>query len=146
VKDFHIAIGILSIVLYAVAAGVGAFRYWRVEVSTWFWRFLRAGQAVVLVEVLDGGAWTLTGRHTSSLHVLYGVLPLLVSFIAEALRAASAEMVLGARGLEGAEDVRRLPPDEQQVVAISIVQRELGVMTLAAIVIIVLLARAAGTA
>lgn len=145
-KDFHITVGILSIVLYATAAVLGALRYRRVEPSTWFWRFLRLGQAVVVVEVIDGGVWKLTGGHTPGLHVLYGALPLLVSFIAEALRVASAEMVLAARGLQGAEEVRRLPPDEQQVVALSIMQRELGVMTLAAVVIIVLLARAAGTA
>jgi hypothetical protein len=65
--------------------------------------------------------------------------------LAEQLRAASASMVLAARGMSSAAEVGRLPEDEQRVVALSIVQREQGVMALAAIVIVVLLARAAGT-
>jgi hypothetical protein len=74
------------------------------------------------------------------------VLPLLVSFIGEQLRLVSAEMVLGSRGFESAAEVGRLPSEEQRVVALAIIQREIGVMALAAIVMTVLLARAAGTA
>jgi len=80
------------------------------------------------------------------LHYVYGVLPLLVSFIAEQLRLASAQMVLDGRGLENAAAVGRLDRDEQHVVVRSIVLREMGVMALAAIVMLVLLIRAAGTA
>ena len=39
----------------------------------------------------------------------------------------------------------QLPESEQRVVVMSILQRELGVMVLAALVILVLLIRAAGT-
>jgi hypothetical protein len=78
--------------------------------------------------------------------VLYGVLPLLVALIAEQFRISSAQMVLSARGFESAQEVGRLPEDEQRVLAMSIVQREIGVMALAALVNVVLLARAAGTA
>ena len=38
-----------------------------------------------------------------------------------------------------------LPEEEQRLVVVRIVQRELGVMVLAALVILVLLVRAAGT-
>jgi hypothetical protein len=55
-------------------------------------------------------------------------------------------MVLTARGFETAQEVGGLPADEQRVIALSIVQREIGVMALAALVNVVLLARAAGTA
>ena len=55
-------------------------------------------------------------------------------------------MVLDSRGHESAAAVGELPEDEQRLVVVSIVQRELGVMVLAAAVIVVLLARAAGTA
>jgi hypothetical protein len=111
-----------------------------------FWVLLRAGQACTVLSVALGGVAQLTGRHAPGLHILYGVLPLLVSFIAEQLRLVSAEMVLGARGFESAEEVGRLPGDEQRLVALAIIQREIGVMTLAALVMVVLLARAAGTA
>ena len=55
-------------------------------------------------------------------------------------------MVLDSRGFESAAEVGELPDDEQRSVVTAIVQREMGVMTLAALVIVVLLARAAGTA
>ena len=86
-------------------------------------------------------------KESSSLHLIYGLLPLAVSFIAEQLRIASAQMILDARGHESA--ARRwqsCPPTEQRLVVIlTIVQREIGVMVLAALVIVVLLVRAAGT-
>jgi hypothetical protein len=88
----------------------------------------------------------LLGHKPSSLHVIYGLLPLLVSFIAEQLRLASAQMVLDAQGYESSAEVGKLPSDEQQAVVLAIVQREMGVMAIAALVVVVLLARAAGTA
>lgn len=145
-KAVHIALGIAAISLTGVAALFGAWCYWRVRRSVWFWRILRASQVLVILQVLLGGVLRLLGHKTPSLHILYGVLPLLVSFIAEQLRIASAQMVLDARGHASAEDVGRLPPDEQQVVVLSIVQREIAVMALASVVNVVLLARAAGTA
>ena len=54
-------------------------------------------------------------------------------------------MVMDGRGFESAAEVGALEPEEQRVVVMTIVQRELGVMVLAAIVMTVLLARAAGT-
>jgi hypothetical protein len=42
--------------------------------------------------------------------------------------------------------VGSLPAEEQEGVVIAIVQREIGVMAIAALVVVVLLARAAGTA
>ena len=52
-------------------------------------------------------------------------------------------MVLDARGFESAQAVGRLPAIEQQDVVRAIVRREIGVMALAALVIVVLLLRAA---
>jgi hypothetical protein len=146
VKDVHIAVGVLSIALNGVAALYGAWCWWRAEQSAWFWRVLRAGQAVIVVQAALGGVLVLTGHKPPSLHVVYGLLPLLVSFMGEQLRLASAQMILDSRGFESSADVGELPQDEQRAVVVAIVQRELGVMTLAAIVIVVLLARAAGTA
>jgi hypothetical protein len=68
-----------------------------------------------------------------------------VAFLAEQLRLASAQMVLDARGYESARAVGELPEDEQQSVVVSILRREIGVMALAALVVVALLARAAGT-
>ena len=143
--DVHIAVGVVAIALSAAAALWGAFCWWRVRRTVLFWQLLRAAQIVIVVEVALGGALLAIGRKTPGLHVLYGVLPLLVSFIAEQLRVASAQMVLDSRGIESAAAVGELEQEEQHAVVVAIVQRELGVMVLAAIVIVVLLARAAGT-
>lgn len=146
VKEVHIVVGVLAIALNTVACLYGAWCWWRANRSVWFWRLLRAGQIVVVIQVALGGVLLLLGKKAPGLHVLYGVLPLLVSFMAEQLRISSAQMVLDARGLEGAAAVGKLPAEEQHGVVRAIVQREMGVMVLATLVIVVLLARAAGTA
>jgi hypothetical protein len=146
VKDVHIAVGSLAIGLTAVAGGWGAWRYWRAEPSTLFWRLLRAGQVAIVLEAALGGVLELQHKHVSSLHLIYGLVPLLVAFVAEQLRIASAQMVLDARGFESADEVGQLPEGEQRSLVLAILLREMGVMVLAAIVIVVLLARAAGTA
>jgi hypothetical protein len=145
-KDVHVVVGVLAIALTSTAALYGAFRWWRTQPSAWFWRLLRAAQIVIVVQAALGGVLVLQGHKPPGLHVLYGLLPLLVSFIGEQLRIASAQMVLDARGFESAAEVGKLPDDEQRTVVVAIVQREMGVMVLAAAVIVVLLARAAATA
>jgi hypothetical protein len=142
----HLVVGVLAISLNAAAGLYGAWCWWRVRTSVWFWRILRAGQAVVILQVLLGGVLVILGHKPSGLHVLYGVLPLLISLIAEQLRIGAAQMVLDSRGFESAAAVGSLPEEEQRVVMLSIIQREVGVMALAAIINVVLLARAAGTA
>ena len=145
-KDVHIAVGSALIALSAATGLWGAWRWWRVEPSHLFWRLLRTSQVVLLIQVALGGILLLEGKKPPSLHVLYGLLPLAVSFIGEQLRISSAEVILAAQGFESAADVGKLPEDEQQSVVLAIVRREMGVMTLAALVIVVLAARAAMTA
>jgi hypothetical protein len=145
-KDAHIVLGSIAIGLNAAAGGWGAWRYFRAEPSRWFWRLLRAAQASILATIVLGGVVLAIGHKAPNLHYIYGVLPVLVSFIAEQLRLASAQMVLDARGFENASAVGALPEDEQRVLVRSIVLREMGVMALSALVILVLLIRAAGTA
>jgi hypothetical protein len=128
-----------------VAAAWGAWCWWRVRASPWFWRLLRASQVAVVLEAALGGVLILIGHKSPGLHTLYGALPLLVSFFAEQLRISSAQMVLDQRGFESTQAVGQLPADEQEVVVVSILQRELGIMVLALLVNVVLLARAAMT-
>src|SRR5437764_6456322 len=145
-KQVHLVVGVITIVLSGVAGAWGAWCWWRVRSSPWFWRVLRASQAAVVVQAALGGVLLLTGHKPGNLHVLYGILPLLVSFIAEQLRVSSAQMVLDQRGYESAAAVGRLPAEEQQQVVTAVMQREVGVMALAAVVNVLLLARAAMTA
>jgi hypothetical protein len=140
----HVALGLATTVLFAAAGVLGAWRWYRVEPSGMFWKLLRAAQAVLLLEVLDGGLLLALGRSPSDdLHYVYGLLPLAVSFVAEQLRIAAAETVLAARGYDSAQAVGSAPGAEQQSVVLAIVRRELGVTALAALVITGLLLRAA---
>jgi hypothetical protein len=145
VKLLHLAVGVLSIALMGGAGVWGAWCWYRVRHSRLFWRLLRAGQVTVVIEAALGGVLVLMGRKESGLHLIYGLLPLGISFVAEQLRIASAQMILDSRGFASNAEVGKLPESEQRVVVVSIVQRELGVMVLAALVILVLLIRAAGT-
>ena len=144
-NEVHIVCGIAAIAFNALAGCWGAWAWWRALPSPSFWRVLRCSQVAVVAEAIAGGIFYLTHRHVPGLHVLYGVLPLAISFIAEGLRATSAQLVLDKHGHASAQEVGKLPPDEQRAVVVEIVRREIGVMTLSALVIVGLLARAAGT-
>jgi hypothetical protein len=146
VKQVHLVVGVLAIAAWGVTALYGAWCWWRVSSGPGFWRLLRAAQVVLLVQVALGGVLVALGHKPPGLHVLYGVLPLAVSLIAEALRAASAQTILDARGYESAQAVGKRPAEEQRAVVMAILRRELGLMTIAALVIVVLLLRAAQTA
>jgi heme A synthase len=145
-KSVHLVVGLSAIGLNAAAALYGGWCWWRGKTSDWFWRILRAAQGVVVLQVLLGGVLVATGHTPKGLHVIYGLLPLLVSLFAEQLRIGSAQMVLESRGHESAQAVGRLPEDEQHGVVMAIVQREIGVMALSALINVVLLGRAAMTA
>lgn len=145
-KDVHVVLGVIAIGSNTIAALYGGWCYLRFNTSRGFWRVLRAAQISVVVEAAFGGVLELTGHKTSSLHILYGVLPLLVSILAESLRASTAQMVLDARGFESNDEVGQLPAEEQRALVTTILQREIGVMALSAVVVVVLLARAAATA
>ena len=144
-EQVHLVVGVLTILLTGVAGAWGAWCWWRARSSPWFWRLLRASQVAVVIQAALGGVLVLTGHKPPGLHVLYGVLPLLVSFFAEQLRVSAAQMVLDQRGFESAKEVGKLPAEQQQAVVVAILQRELGFMVIAALVNLVLLGRAAMT-
>jgi hypothetical protein len=145
VKIVHIVVGVVCIVLFGAAMLWGAWCWYRHRQSKLFWRLLRAGQAAIVVEVAIGGVLVTIGKKESSLHLIYGLLPLAVSFLGEQLRIGSAQAVLDQRGFESAAAVGERPEAEQREVVAAIVERELGVMVLTALVVFALLIRAAGT-
>jgi hypothetical protein len=146
VKDVHLVVGVVTISLNAAVAVLGGWEWWQARSDRWFWWVLRAAQLAVVVQVALGGILLALGHKASNLHYLYGALPLLVSLLAEQLRAVSAQMVLDARGFRSAQAVGKLPESEQRALVTTIIQREVGVMALAALVVVVLLVRAAQTA
>jgi hypothetical protein len=143
VRDFHIALGTALIVFNALAGLWGAVQWWRGATSRVFWPLLRIGQALVLVEAIDGGVLVLQGRELPNLHLIYGLVPLAVSFVAEQLRLAAADQVLAQRDLEGRADVERLAPEDQRALVLAILRREMGVMAASAVVVALLGLRAA---
>jgi hypothetical protein len=143
VTAFHAALGAALVLVNLLAGALGTWQWWRAGTGRAFWRLLRAGQALVALQALDGGILVASGRDLPDLHLVYGLTPLVVSFLAEQLRLASADAVLQARGLEDAQAVGRLPEREQRGVALAIFRRETGVMAASALVVAVLGLRAA---
>jgi hypothetical protein len=112
-----------------------------------FWLLLRVGQGSALTFAIAVGSLAAAGKHPSEdLFYLYALLPLVIAFVAEQLRVASAQAVLDQRGLDDAAAVGQLPEGEQHAVVAAIVRREIGVMALSAVVVVFLALRAAGTA
>jgi hypothetical protein len=133
--------------LNAVPAALGGWRWYRGQGSRAFWIALRVGQLGAVLYAAAVGVLAAAGRGSSEhLFYLYALLPLAVAFVAEQLRVASAQTVLDQRGLQNAQAVGALPEQEQHAIVAAIVRREMGVMTLSALVVVFLAWRAAETA
>ena len=136
----HLVVGLSVIVLNGAAFAIGGIAWFRRESSVPFWYLLRAAQVAVFVQALLGGLLVFTGHEASDdLHYLYGILPLVVSFLAEGARTGAAQRELGEVEFEA------LSADSQQTLAIAIVRREMGIMAVSCGVILFLALRAAGT-
>lgn len=136
----HIAVGVCLIALNAAAGIVGGIAWYRDRPSIPFWYLLRAAQVSVFVQALLGGILVVTNHEPKEgLHYLYGVLPILVSFIAEGARADAAQREVGET------DYENLPQADQEALAFAILRREMGIMAVSCWVIFFLALRAAGT-
>ena len=137
----HVAAGIAVLATNLIAGAWGGVAWLRRQPSVGFWYALRVAQGAVVLQVGLGAILLLSGHEADNgLHYVYGVLPLLVSLLAEAARAGAAD-----RELIGL-DFDSLPPDRQRLIALAIVRRETGVMAVSALVILLLALRALGTA
>ncbi len=136
----HIAVGICLIALNATAGIVGGIAWYRDRPSISFWYLLRAAQVSVFIQALLGGLLVVTNHEPKEgLHYLYGILPIVVSFIAEGARADAAQREVGET------DYENLPQADQESLALAIVRREMGIMAVSCGVIFFLALRAAGT-
>lgn len=131
--------------LALAAAVAGGLDWWRGGTARAFWLLARATQVVVAVAALLGAVLLLgAGESGRGLQYAYGPIAAGVSFAAEQLRVASAETVLEALGYSGAADVGREPEEVQHAVVAAIARREVGIVTAAMAVIVVLALRGAG--
>lgn len=136
----HVVVGCAVIALNLVAFALGGVAWYRDRPSIPFWYLLRAAQAAVFLQAMLGALLVFTGHKPGeSLHYLYGILPLVVSLIAEGARAGVAERELGD------VDFEALSTGDQQSLALAIVRREMGIMAVSCGVILFLALRAATT-
>jgi hypothetical protein len=140
----HVWLGLAMVAVNLLAGVVGAVAWWRVEPSRPFWPLLRAGQALAVIVAAYGGVLYAQGNEVPDLHLIYGLMPLGIAFVAEQLRLTSAQTVLDQRGLENSQAAAALPERQQRSVVLAIVRREIGVMAASALVIALLGLRAAG--
>ena len=133
-------VGIAVLVANAVAEGWGVVGWLRKDAraSIVFWPLLRVAQATVVVEAVFG--FLLLARGDSapdSLHVAYGVAPLVITVVSEAMRAGIA-----SRELADVDDVDALERGQQVALAKRVALGEMGVMTVGALLILTLALRA----
>ena len=134
----HAVLGVAVLAANLLAAGWGGAAYLRREPSVVFWYLLRAAQAFVVVQVVLGFALYAQGeRAPDDLHLIYGISPLVVTLFSEGMRIGVAQ-----RELEEVDDVEALDRREQAALARRVVLREMGVMSLGALLIVTLSLRA----
>jgi len=140
VTTVHLILGIAVLVTNLAAGAIGAEAWLRHRPSVLFWYVLRVAQAAVVLQLAAGSILLLLGHEApDGLHYVYGVLPLVVTLLAEAARAGAAEHELSGMDFES------LPTARQKLVVNAIVRRETGIMAVSALVVLGLALRAAGT-
>jgi len=99
--EVHLVVGCALIALNLAAFAFGGIAWLRSRPSIPFWYLLRAAQVSVFIQAMLGGLLVLTGHEPDeSLHYLYGILPLVASFLAEGARAGAAQRELGEVAFE----------------------------------------------
>ena len=137
--EIHLAVGVALLILNLAAGIWGAVAWLGERASVFFWYLLRAAQVSVVLQLFLGLTLLLFGHEADDpLHYMYGSAPLLVSLFAEGMRAGAAE-----RELPEDVDFKALEPTQQRTIALRIVRREMGIMTIAALLIAALAFRAA---
>jgi hypothetical protein len=132
-------IGAITVLVANLVAGVwGALSWYRRKPSVGFWYVLRVAQIAVVIQLAFGAILVLEGRVApDGLHYLYGVLPVVVSLLAEGARALASQHELEGLDLEALDERRR------RAVAMAISRRETGIMAVSCLVILGLAIRAA---
>ena len=141
---FHIALGVAVVLVNLGAGAYGTWGWWYWRDAPGFWPLLRAGQLLVALAAADGAVLSATGHDLPPLHLVYGLTPLGVSFLAEQLRAVAAQTELDRRNLDGRDAVAALPEAQQRELVRAILRREVGVMAASALVVALLGVRASG--
>ncbi len=137
--EVHLVVGIALLLANLVAGVWGGVAWLQSRPTVGFWYALRVAQVLVVLQAMLGLIVIWLGSEGDGLHILYGALPLLVSFLAELARAGAAQIELGELDFEALDEA------QQREVALAIVRREMGIMAVSCLVIFFLALRAAGT-
>ena len=136
--EVHLVLGVAVIALNLAAGVWGAVAWLRREASVRFWPLLRTAQGAVIAQVLLGALLLIGGKEAEDgIHYMYGAAPLVVNLFAEGMRVGAAQREIGERDFES------LGREEQRETALAIVRREMGIMTIAALLVAALSFRAA---
>ena len=143
-SSVHEFLGWVAIGLNVGAAALGGVAWLLRRNPRPFWWLLRGGQGLIMLEAVIGAALLLDGRDLPRLHLVYGLTPIAVAFLAEQLKLLAAQTLLDKHDLESGADVAKLPDADQRAFITAVLRRELGVMATSAFVVAVLAARAQG--
>ena len=108
-SDLHSGLGALAIGLNVLAAVIGLVAWIANRNPRVFWLVLRAGQGLIMLEAVTGAALLLDGKDLPRLHLVYGLTPIAVAFLAEQLKLLATQTLLDKRGFEGGADVAEAP-------------------------------------
>jgi hypothetical protein len=137
--EVHLVTGVLVMALNLAAGAWGGAAWLANRPSVSFWYLLRAAQISVVVQVVLGALLLVAGREAvDGIHYMYGTAPLLVSIVAEGMRAGATQREIPEKAA-----FDKLPGAQQRIVALRIVKREMGIMTAACLLIVAFAVRAA---
>ena len=137
--EFHLGVGVAVLALNFAAGVWGAIAWLTDRPSVFFWYLLRGAQVSVVFQVLLGTLLLAAGHEANDpIHYMYGSAPLLVNLFAEGMRAGAAQ-----REIPAGVEFESLGTSEQRTIALRIVRREMGIMTIATLLIVAFVFRAA---
>ncbi|MFZ9669097.1 MAG: hypothetical protein ACO3CR_04510 [Solirubrobacterales bacterium] len=139
-ETVYMLAGLLAIGLNLTAGLAGGLAWTRNSISASFWPLLRSAQLFAALFVLvETGLYVAGARAEYGLHYLYGFLPLVAMFLAEGMRSSVGRLELGERELSSLDE------EEKASLAMAIIRRETGVMTVSCFVVAFLVWRAIET-
>lgn len=134
----HLICGVAVLATNLLAGAWGAASWYLRKPSVGFWYALRIAQIAVVLQIAFGALLVLQGYAAlDGLHYLYGVLPVVVSLLAEGARSLASQHELEGLDLDALDERRR------RSVALAISRRETGIMAVSCLVILGLAIRAA---
>ena len=124
----HIVLGVAVVAVNLAAGAYGAWAWWLERARPGSGRCCAPARRSWRSRRRSARSCSLQDEPLPPLHLVYGLAPLAVAFLAEQLRLVAAQTELDRRGLEGRAAVAALSEPEREGLVRAIVRREVGVM------------------